>query len=159
MAKGIYLAQDAHVVNILAPVDVTGGKSSQAFSMKNFGHASIVLQIGVSAAATGLVTLDASSDNAGTGAVAIPFDVFKQETAGALNDVLGTRTPVPSTGFTPAATDGIFYVIEIDTDTLPAGKPYLNLAIANGSNSVIASAVAILSGSRYAGDQSATATA
>lgn len=164
MAKGLYLAQDTHFVNILPPVDETGGKISQAFSMANFAHATILVQIGVSAAAPGAVTVQAGSATAAigsnvAGATAIPFDVFKQETAGAANDVLGAKVAATAAGFTPAATDGIFYVIEVDADTLPAGLPYLQLAMANTSNSVIASAVAILSGSRFAGDQSPTATA
>lgn len=159
MSKGFYTAQKGHVVNVLPPVDITGGKTGQCFSMADAAHASIIMQIGVSAAAPGAVTVNACSDNSGTGATAIAFDVFKQETAGASNDVLGTRTACTTAGFTPAATHGIFYVIEIDGDNLPAGKPYLQLSMANTSNSVIASAVAILSGLRYGGDQNPTATA
>ncbi len=164
MAHGFQVSQDAHVVNALPPVDITGGTTGQAFSMAGFGHATIVLQIGVSAAAPGLVTVQAGTATAAVGAnvagaAAIAFDVYKQETAGASHDVLGARVAAATTGFTPAATDGIFYVIEIDADNLPSGSPYVQLALANTTNSVIASAVAILSGARYAGDQSPTATA
>ncbi|HVJ09273.1 MAG TPA: hypothetical protein VM554_12905 [Acidisarcina sp.] len=158
-AKGFYVAQSGHVVNVLPPVDITGGKTGQPFSMALAGHASILLQIGVSAAAPGAVTLNACSDNLGSNPTAIPFDVFKQETAGAANDVLTTRTPVPAAGFVPSPNDGIFYVIEVDADALPAGLKYVQLALANGVNSCIASAVAILSGLRFAGDQNPTATA
>lgn len=157
-AKGFYLAQEGHTVNILPPVDITGGKTAQAFSLATYAHASIILQIGVSAAAEGLVTLNACTNAAGSNPVAIPFDVYKQETAGASNDVLGPRVPVPATGFTPAATDGIFYVIEIDAANLPQGSPYLQLALADTTNSVIASAVAVLSGGRNTSDQSLTVT-
>lgn len=157
-AKGFYLAQEGHTVNILPPVDVTGGKTSQAFSLADYAHASILLQIGVSAAAPGLVTLNACTSAAGANPTAIPFDVFKQETSGAGNDVLSGRVPVPAAGFTPAAGDGIFYVLEIDAANLPQGSPYMELAIANGANSVIASAVAILSGGRNTSDQSLTVT-
>lgn len=158
-AKGFYLAQEGHTVNILPPVDITGGKTAQAFSLATYAHASIILQIGVSAAAEGLVTLNACTDHTGASPVAIPFDVYKQEVAGASNDVLGPRVPVPATGFTPAATDGIFYVIEIDAAQLPQGSPYLQLALADTTNSVIASAVAVLSGGRNTSDQSLTVTA
>lgn len=157
-AHGFYTAQEGHVVNILPPVDITGGKTAQAFSMANWAHVSIILQIGVSAAAEGLVTLNACTDHTGANPTAIPFDVFKQEVAGASNDVLGPRVPVPSTGFQPAATDGIFYVMEVDAAQLPQGSPYLQLALADTSNSVIASAVAILSSGRNTSDQSLTVT-
>jgi hypothetical protein len=164
MSKGFYTAQKGHVVNILPPVDVTGGKTSQAFSMAGAAHATIILQIGVSAAAPTGVTVQAGTATAAVGAsvagaAAIPFDVFKQETAGAPNDVLGVRTACTATGFVPSANDGIFYVIEIDGDNLPAGSPYVQLNIANAANSVIASAVAVLSGLRYAGESNPPATA
>lgn len=158
MAKGIYLAQDAHTVNILPPVDVTGGKISQAVSLAGAAHVSIILQIGVSAAAPTGVTVNACTNAAGAGATAIPFDLFKQELAGTANDVLGVRTPTPATGFVPSANDDIYYVIEVDADTLPAGSEYVELDIANGANSVIASAVAILSGLRHAGESNPSAT-
>jgi hypothetical protein len=163
MAKEIRIGEDLHVANVLPPVDITGGAKSQAVSMANANHLTFLLQIGVSAAAPGLVTVVAGSATAAVGAdvagaTAIAFDVYKQETAGAANDVLGARVAAPTTGFQPAATDGIFYVIEVEADSLPAGKPYVQIDIADTVNSVIASAVAILSGLRYAGESSATVT-
>ena len=164
MAHGIYLSEDTHIVNVLPPVDITGGKTTQAVKMAYHGHASFVLQLGASAAAPGAVTVQAGSATAAVGsavagATAIPFKVYKQEVAGAANDVLGVKVAATTSGFTPSANDGIFYVIEVDADDLPAGLPYVQLSLANTANSVIASAVAILSGSRYAGSQSDTVTA
>jgi hypothetical protein len=73
--------------------------------------------------------------------------------------VLGARTAVAAAGYTPTANDGVFYVIEIDGNELPDGSPYVQLSLTNGTNSVIGSAVAILSGARYAEVQSPTETA
>jgi len=111
----------------------------------------------VSAAAPGAITVEACTAQDGTGATGIAFDIFKSETAN--GDVLGARTSVTSSGYTPPATDGIFYVIELDSAQLPAGSKYVRVSIANTSNSVIASIVFILSGARYAGDQSPTVLA
>lgn len=158
-AKGFYTAQNGHVVNILPPVDITGGKTAQAFNLRNAAHATIIVQVGVSAAAFTKILVNKCSDNAGTGAAAIAFDIFTQENAGASNDVLSVRTAVAATGYVPSANDGIFYVIEIDAAQLDAANPYVQLQLTNGVNSVIASAVAILSGLRFAGDQNPTATA
>jgi hypothetical protein len=163
-AKGFRVAESGHPVNVLPPVDITGGTTTQAVDLALAGHVSFILQIGVSAAAPGLITAQAGSATAAVGATVagattLPFRVYKQETAGASHDVLDAGTDVPTTGFQPAATDGIFYVIEIDADALPAGKPYVQLALANTTNSVIASAVAILSGLRYAGLANPTVTA
>jgi hypothetical protein len=164
MNDALNLAQDTHVVNALPPVDVTGGKQSQAVDMALARKLAFILQIGVSAAAVTGVTVQAGTATAAVGsdvagAAAIPFNLWKQETAGAANDVLGARTAVTASGFAPSANDGIFYVIEVDADLLPAGSPYVQLKIANGANSVIASALAILSGLRFAGESNPTATA
>jgi hypothetical protein len=163
-AKGFRVAESGHVVNVLPPVDITGGTTSQAVDLALAGHVSFILQIGLSAAAPGAVTVQAGTATAAVGAAVagaatLPFRVYKQETAGAAKDTLDAGTDVAATGFTPAAADGIFYVIEIDADALPSGKPYVQLALANTTNSVIASAVAILSGLRFAGLSSPTVTA
>jgi len=163
--KGNVIAEQGHIVNILPPVDVTGGKKAQAVSMKNYQHATIILQVGVSAAAVTAILLQAGSATAAIGSdvannVALPFSYYAQVTAGADKDVLSARTSVASTGITaPSANDGIFYVIEVDANELPDGKPYLQLLITNGANSVIGSAVCILSGARFAEAQSPTETA
>lgn len=156
--KGFVIAEEGHVVQLIAPVDVTGGVTAQRFNMANYQHASIIFQIGVSAAAFTALLLKNCSDSSGTGGVAIPFSIYKQETAGASHDVLGARTSVTSSGYAPSANDGIFYVIELDASELADGKNWVELSLTNGSNSVIASAVAILSGSRYAETQSPTVT-
>lgn len=153
-AKGFYTAQDGHLVNVLAPVDITGGKTGAVFSMADYAHVSIVIQVGVSAAAFTKILVNACTDAGGDGATAQAFNIFTCETAA--GDVLSGRTAVTSAGYTPSANDGIFYVIELDAAALPQGSPYVQLSLTNGSNSVIASALAILSGSRYANDQSAT---
>jgi hypothetical protein len=157
--KGYVIAEQGHVVNILAPVDVTGGKTAQAFSMHNYGHATIVVQVGVSAAAFTKIIVNQCTDASGSNPVAIPFSIYKQETAGADKDVLGARTAVLAAGYTPSAADGIFYVIELDASELADGSEFVQLQLTNGSNSVIAAAIAILTGSRFAEVSSATATA
>jgi hypothetical protein len=156
--KGYVIAEEAHVVNILPAVNITGGVTAQAFSMKEHGHASILIQIGVSAAAFTSIVVNECSSAAGANPAPIPFALYAQETAGAASDVLGARQQIPATGYVPSANDGIFYVIEIDASELAQGFPYLQVVLANGSNSVIASMVAILSGSRFAGVSSTTAT-
>lgn len=154
-AKGLTIAEEAHVVNILPPIDITGGVTGDIFSMENFSHATIIVQVGVSAAAFTKIIINECTDFAGTGATGIAHSIYKEETAA--GDTLGARTAVAAAGTTPSATDTIMYVIELDAAELTAGSHFVQLSLTNGANSVIASAVAILSGSRYAGDQNATA--
>jgi hypothetical protein len=157
--KGFVIAENGHVVQITPPVDITGGATAQAFSMKKYKHASILVLIGVSAAAFTKIIVNQCTDHTGANPVAIPFSIYKQETAGADKDVLGVRTAVAAAGYTPSASDGIFYVIELDANELADGSPYVQVQCTNGTNSVIAAMVAILSGARFAETQSPTETA
>jgi uncharacterized membrane protein YjjP (DUF1212 family) len=82
--KGLVLAEEAHIVNILPPVDITGGKVSQAFSMAKYQHATIILQIGVSAAAFTKIFVDQGTATAAVGtpiagAAHIAFSIYTQE--------------------------------------------------------------------------------
>lgn len=155
--RGINIAEMGHIVNILPAVDITGGVTGDVFSMKNYGHASIVVQVGVSAAAFTKIIVNECSNFAGDNAVAIPFRLYSEETDA--GDTLGAGEEVAAAGKTPSANNNIMYVIELDAAALSEGKHFVQLSLTNGSNSVIASAIAILTGARYAEDQSPTAIA
>lgn len=152
-----YSAQDGHHVQLVPPKDITGGVTSPAFAVKLYRHVTIRIDIGVSAAAFTKILVNQCTDASGTGPVAIPFTLFKQETTN--GDVLGAAAAVTSAGYTPSANDEIFYVIEIPVEQLTQGYDYLQLELTNGTNSVIASAIAILSAARYEQDQSPTVLA
>jgi len=138
-AKSFWASQDGHIVSVLSPQNTTGGVTGQAFNLAGYDHASIILQQGAVAAASTKILVNACSDTSGTGATAIPFTLFAQETAGTSNDVLGTKVAVTSAGYTPTAN-------------------CVQLQITNGANANYASAVAVLSSGRFTGDQSPTAT-
>ena len=88
--KGFVLSQEGHVVQALAPVSTSGGKTAHAFSMENYQHASIIISRGVQAAQSTSIVVNACSDASGDGATAIPFNVFKAESANV--DVLGAKS-------------------------------------------------------------------
>src|SRR5579859_7185534 len=148
-AKGIYVAQEAHVVNLIPPASYSSTKTTGVFNMKGWRHASIILQVG-SAGTTPVVTLDSSDNGSPENTTALAFNLHKCEvSAGSANsDVLGPRTAVAAAGFTPAATNNEFYVIEIDAEYLPL--------VATSPTSCFLSAAAVLSGGRYEHDQSET---
>lgn len=157
--RGITLAQQCHIANVIDPVDFTGGKTGRWLALKNYEHITFILSIGVSAAAPTAILVKAATDASGTSAVAIPFSLYASETAGV--DKLGARQSLAATGYTTiSANDGIFYVIELDAAEVfaaaSAGESfaYVTVNVTNGANSVIASCVAVLSGARYGGDQS-----
>jgi hypothetical protein len=156
--QGFNIAEQGHVVNILPPIDISGGANCDVFSMENYGHATIIVQVGVSAAAFTSIVVKECTSVAAAGATAIAFSYYKEETAA--GDTLSTKQAATTSGITPSANDTIMYVIELDARELSDGYGFVQVVLANTSpNSVIASAVAILSGARYANPASATAIA
>jgi hypothetical protein len=156
--KGFVIAEEGHVVQLVAPVDFTGGKTAQAFAMDEYQHASVIILLGVQGGAGTKILVNQCTDASGSNPVAIPFNIYKQETAGVSHDVLGARTAVAAAGYTPSANAGIFYVIELDANELADGSPYVQVQFTNGANSDIGAMVAVLSGARYSEVQSPTQT-
>lgn len=152
--QGFVIAEAGHVVNVLPPIDINGGAVGDRFSMSHYAHASIIVQIGVSESAfTAIIVKECTAASGGT-ATAIAFEYYSETTAS--GDTLGARTSATSSGVTPSANDNIFYVIELDARELSDGSEWVELSLTNGSTPCIASAVAILSGSRHASVQSPT---
>lgn len=145
--KGIVLAEQGHIVNVIPPIDITGGVNGDRFNLRNYKHATIIVQIGVSAAAfTKIIVRECNAASSGT-ATDIAFKLRSEETDS--GDTLGAVEAVAAAGKTPSANNNIFYVIEIDAEELTEGFDWIEVALTNGVNSVIASAVAILTGARY----------
>ena len=175
--NGFNVAEEGHVVSLISPQNGTSGIIySQAFSMAGFKHASIILQLGAQAGQGTIIKLLLAAATAAEGtemtsAVAIPFDLYKQETAGNSHDVLGAVTNQPATGYQPSGNANIFYVIEIDANELESASltgalsgslgqaSYLQLEVNVSGEADYVSAVAILSGARFQDAQSLTATA
>jgi hypothetical protein len=162
-ADRFFLAQSGHTVMALAPVNITGGVHSAAINLKNYKHLSAIIALGALSATTGLITVEACTSQAGAGPVAIPFNLYPQETTNA--DVLGPVVAVPASGYQPPVTPNIFYVLEIDAAAIPNSNPttgaslglnYLRVSIADGADTDFAAIFFVLSGARYASDQSPT---
>ena len=155
--KGTTIAEQMHVVNILPPVDINGGAvESDYWSMELYQHASIILTLGVTGAATTFTVFE-SDDLSGTDETAIAFDYYAEVTDA--GDTLGARTAATTAGIAASTNDNVTYVIEIDASELTDAYPCLVLKLSNPGASTMASAVAILSGARYAGAVTPTAIA
>ncbi|RJQ29209.1 hypothetical protein C4571_02125 [Candidatus Parcubacteria bacterium] len=137
-------------MNATAPIDINGaGASSDVFSMENFSHATIIVQLGVTGAAT-TITVKECDDVTPTNSTAIAFYYYSETTAA--GDTLSTRTAATTSGITGSTNDGVMYVIEIDASQLTDGYKYLQVCASDPSAATLYSCVAILSGSRYSGD-------
>src|ERR1700692_4542760 len=161
-ASRFYVPQDGHVAMVLPPQNITGGVHSAAVNFKNYSHLSAQVLFGALSAQPGVITVEVCTAQNGAGALAIPFSLFAQETSG--GDVFGPIVNVPATGYQPPNTPNINYTIEIDSAQLPpnptpgpwAGYNYIRVSIADGTDTDFACIVFLLSGARYAGDQSPT---
>lgn len=149
-------AEEGHVVQAVAPVDINGGVSSDVFSMKGHQHASIMLGLGVTFGAA-TVTVEACDDFTPTTTEAIPFAYYAEETDG--GDTLGARQAATAAGFATTPNDNAFYVIEVDAAELPEDKPNLRVVVSDPGGVTIATILVVLSGARYGGVESATAIA
>ena len=143
-----YLAEEGHVVNALPPQDVNGGAQSDVFSLEKHSHASIVVALGATSG-TPTLKVQACDDFAPTNTEDLAFTYYAETDSG--GDVLGSKQNASASGITVTSNDNTFYVIEIDAAELPEGKPNLRVTLSNPGASCLASVVAVLSGSRYAG--------
>ena len=149
------IAQQGHIVNVMGAYDIDSGAGScDAFSMENWSHASIIISFGVAGGTVAVTLSESTTAAAGTD---IAFKYAKEITT--LGDTMGALTQATSTGITTTASANSFYVIEIDAADLSAGYNWVQLALAEATGSTLCSAIAVLSGGRYSGDESATAIA
>lgn len=155
--KGINIAEQLHVVNILPPQSIDAAVTSDVFSLENYAHATIIVQAGATNADAGNVTIEECDNFTPTTDTAIVFDYYAETTAD--GDTLGAKTTATTSGIDVSANDNITYVIEIDASQLTDGYPCLILKWSIPGAATLVSAVAILSGSRYAETESATAIA
>lgn len=161
--SGFNVAEKGHVVNLIYPQDLDGGATtSDVVNMEAYSHMTIIVQIGSQSKAAGVITVESCSVLGGGGTnTKIDYSAYKCETQfGAANDdVLGARVAIDdTTGIVPPINStGIFYVIELESSQLIANHVGFRLCVASAGAASIGSAVAILSGSRYAAPQSPTA--
>jgi len=157
-AKGFYLVQDGHFVDLIKPVSAGAAQTSTRFSLTQWAHASIVLRFGASGGPTGAVTLKVYPAFTGGSGVAIPFRYFLQNAGSAPFDVFSGVNQATSAGYTPSSdVADADLVIELDTDEIlaAANGTYVELDIAVGSLGTTAQlldAFGFLSGGRFQGD-------
>ena len=158
--QGFSVAEAGHIVQVLPPVSISGGKTGQRFHTKNAAHVSIVVLIGAMAAVPTAMLVKVCKDVNGTGATAIPFRYYKSKSNGQSVDQTSPPIVATASGITTFdAAANQFYVLEIDcTESLSTGDgttatdyPYIEWSITDSGNVTIVGVVAILSGQRFQG--------
>jgi hypothetical protein len=148
------MAEEAHFVNIIPPFgSAAPTKDSDVFSMKDASHCTIMLQVGAQAGSFD-VDLVACDDFTPSSTSAIGYKLAKEESAA--GDTLDALADTASTGHSTSATNNIMYVMEVDAEDMPEGYPNLQLKLSGLDNTTYVSALAILTGLSYQGDQNRT---
>lgn len=166
--QGFNVAEAGHVVQVLPPISISGGKTGQRFKMNNANHVSILVMIGAMAAVPTAMLVKVCQDSSGTGATAIPFRYYKSKSNG--QSVDQTSPPLVATAsgvtsFDKAANQ--FYIIEIDAAEIDStgdasqttDYPWIEWSITDGGNVTIVGVAAILSAQRYQGQGTSQPTA
>ncbi len=158
MSKGINLATEGHIVTLYYPLDINtlaAAESPVVVCMENYAHATIIVSIGVDGGiAASVITVHAvDKQPTATAHAAIAFRYYRYETSqiAANGDVRGSLIWATTAGIIPVATTTpCMYVIELDADELPQGYYGFRLAIGDPAAACVESAIAILTGPRYA---------
>ena len=161
-AKGFYLPQDGHLVQLFEPLDHTAGGSSLVVRMENYSHLSIIVSYGTSPRAAGVIFIESCDDMTPTTHTEIAFTCYKciLDFEGALGDVMGAAVAcTAAVGLVPTVVANTMYVIELDDDQLVSGHIGFRMRMAAPSAASVLSAIGILSGARYGMDQSPTVIA
>ena len=153
-SKGFTIAEQGHVVQLIGPASAVTALTSDSFCMKNWGHATIIVQSGIGSAST-ITVFDAESAAASGASMAFNFAVEATASGDVLDAALAAAT---TAGTAVAAAADNFLVIEIDADELRDGYPWV-LIRSTATTAAYISAIAILSGGRYQKDITATAIA
>lgn len=150
--KGINIAETCHVVNLIPPADNSAGVTSSVVDMKNYAHATVIVQIGSANADMGDIILEQCDDLTPTTHPDFAFNYYAE--LDATGDVLDTGptlvTAAAGIAHTVFNANNTMAVIEIDASELTSGYRGFRVNITAAGGATFTSAVAILSGARYA---------
>tara|TARA_R110002049_G_scaffold137802_1_gene297837 strand:+ start:20 stop:574 length:555 start_codon:yes stop_codon:yes gene_type:complete len=132
----------------IAPVDIdAGAQTSEAWDTSRYNKTSIVVMLGVTGAAS-TITLEECTAADGSGATAIGFAYYAEETAG--GDQTGARQTASASGFATSTNDGVFYVLEVASEELSDGSNFLRMKMTDPGAATFCSVGIIQTGARYA---------
>lgn len=145
------LSEQLKIVKGLLPVAdaFAGTKTSDVVRLDLYGKALFVVFKGAGGTGTSTITIQASAANDGSSPTAIPFKSRRV----ASGDTAGDVTDQAAAGFTTTAGADEMYLIEVDAQDCPEGKPWVHLkAVEVADDPVTGCVLAILGDARYSGE-------
>ena len=153
-AHGTSLGQEGHIINILPPTTAFSidGLYSDIFHMKEAAHASIIITTGTMTSST-TFTLYESATSGGTSTTVLgtTAGINYKAVATAASDTFTAPAAFTVAGLTTGSTNDLTWVIEVDSQDLTDGYPYMRLQFTSTAACQV-SAIAVLTGLRYSED-------
>jgi hypothetical protein len=146
------MSESFGIVPLLPAADQAAGVDGDSFSMALYESAMILVQLGSITVADFHVKVFAGATN-GTKTTALTF-WYRLGGAAAKSanaDQLSAFASSADLTVSNATGDNKLLVIELEAESLPAGKPWVTLEIGSGATALLAASVAILGGARYRG--------
>jgi hypothetical protein len=133
---------ERHIVKGLdAVADAFAGTVySDVVNLEGYHAARFIVHKGVGATGTSTLTVEACDDAAGNNPVAVPFHY--QAYTGS-DDLPGVVTAAPTAGFATTAGSSQLYVLEVESQRLPAAKPWVRLKAAEVVDSAVLGGILI----------------
>jgi len=158
------MTPETQIVPLLSPADVQSAGATVSLHTGKFnGTVQVLFLIGAVTGDNPILLAYGGATKAAT-TTEIPFRWRKAgaDTGAAGADVFGARTvqAADTVGLAlgvAATADLRCYIVEIDVDDMPDGKPWLSVFLDDGSASVLLAAALAIGTPRYAGDTHTTA--
>jgi hypothetical protein len=150
---------ERHIVKGLDPVADAFSETvySDAVNAKDYHAVRFINHHGVGATGTRTLTIEACDNAAGDNPVAVPFHYQKNTGA---TDVPGDVTAAAAAGFATTAGSSQLNVLEVESQRLPAGKPWVRQKSVEVVDSPVLGGIIIeMVKPRYAAEVPATAIA
>lgn len=133
---------ERHIVKGLDAVAdaFSGTVYSDVVNLEAYHAARFVVHKGVGTTGTSTLTLEACDDAAGNNPVAVPFSY--QAYTGS-DDIPGAVANATTAGFTTTAGSSQLYVLEVESQRMPAAKPWIRLKAVEIANDPVLGGVLI----------------
>ena len=150
----MHLCENCKIVLGGPPVDINStGMDGDYVKFENYNHLTVIVQLGVTGAATTL-TMEKDADGSGAG-TAMAFNYRYEDTDS--GDTLETVAAATSSGIACSTNDEVFYVVEMDAAECGSSYPFVRACLSDPSAATLASICYILSEPRYAQETPPTA--